>query len=500
MFYNNEISIFDTTLRDGEQTPNVSFTNDQKLKIAKKLDELNVDIIEAGFPSSSKGEKKSVEEVVNLGLEADICGLSRAVKSDIDACMDTGVDMIHLFISTSDIQLEHTIKKNKDEVKDIVSEKVSYIAGNSIDCIFSAMDATRTDQDFLIDVLKIAEDSGADLINIPDTVGVMKPKSMEKLVSDVHKEISVPLDVHCHNDFGLAVANTLSSIEGGAAQVQVTVNGLGERAGNASLQEVVMGIKSLLNDFNTNIATKKLYEISKIVERLSSIQILPNTPIVGENAFSHESGIHAQGIISDSKTFEPGVMTPEMVGHSRKLVAGKHVGRHSIKQILSNAGLNPNEEELMEIFERVKELGDKGKKITDADLYTISEIVMDSLKENIIELEELAVMTGTKINSTASITAKIKGEEKKSSDIGVGPVDAAIKATHSLLGGFPEITLKSFKVEAITGGSDALAEIIVEVEDEKGHSVTARSESEDIVKASVDALISGINRLLRYKK
>ncbi len=361
------------------------------------------------------------------------------------------------------------------------------------------MDATRTKRSFLKEVFTIAEEAGADYINIPDTVGVFSPKKMENLVNEISEVVDIPIDVHCHNDFGLAVANSLFGVLGGAEQVQVTVNGVGERAGNASLQETVMGLEALL-DKNTSINTKKLYEASKLVERLTGIQVQPNDPIVGDNAFSHESGIHAQGVISNSETFEPGMITPEMVGHKRELVPGKHAGRHSVKEILKDSGLEPTENELEEILDRVKELGDKGKRVTKADLYTISEVVIGSESEKSIDLEEIAVMTGNKVTPTASIIAKVNGEEKKSSETGVGPVDAAIKATQNLVTNFPEIKLKSFKVEAITGGSDALAEILIEVEDKSGNSIKARSESEDIVRASVEALISGINILLSEKK
>lgn len=493
------VKIFDTTLRDGEQTPGVSLTLEDKLSIANQLDELNIDLIEAGFPASSEGEFRSVKEIVDEDLGMEVCGLARTKKDDVEACLEAGVSIVHTFISTSDIQLKHTIKKTRDEVKESVRDIVSYIKDRNARCLFSAMDATRTEIGFLKDVFSIAEESGADLVNIPDTVGVMSPKEMERLVGEVDEVVEIPIDVHCHNDFGLAVANSLFGVEGGASQVQVTVNGIGERAGNASLQETVIGLECLF-DKKTQINKEKLYETSKLVERLSSIQILPNAPIVGNNAFSHESGIHAQGVISDSETFEPGIIEPEMVGHKRKLVPGKHMGKHSVKEILKNAGLEPDETELKEILNRVKELGDKGKRVTEADLYTIAEVVIGSETEKVINLEEIAVMTGNKVTPTASVEAEVEGETKRASKTGVGPVDAAIKATQSLVSNFPEIKLKSFKVEAITGGSDAIAEILIEVEDKEGRSVSAKSESEDIVRASVEALISGVNMLIAERR
>ncbi|PTD94447.1 2-isopropylmalate synthase [archaeon SCG-AAA382B04] len=499
MAKSSKIRIFDTTLRDGEQTPGVSLTLEDKVQIANKLDELNVDVIEAGFPASSEGELKAVKRIVEEDLDIEVCGLARTKKEDVDSCLEADVDMIHTFVSTSDIQLKHTIEKSKEEVKKSVEDIVSYINSHNVRCLFSAMDATRTDQEFLKDIFSVAQKAGADAVNVPDTVGVVSPKEMEELIAKIDKAIDIPIDVHCHNDFGLAVANTLFGVEGGAQQVQVTINGVGERAGNASLQQTVMGLEYLF-DKKTNINKKKLYETSKLVERLSGIQILPNEPFVGNNAFSHESGIHAQGVISDSKTFEPDMIEPKMIGHKRKLVPGKHMGKHSVKEILKNAGLEPNKEELKEILDRVKEIGDKGKRITEADLYTIAEVILGSEAEKLIDLEEIAVMTGNKVTPTASVEANVDGEKKRASKTGVGPVDAAIKATQSLVSNFPEIKLKSFKVEAITGGSDALAEIIIEVEDKQGRSVSAKSESEDIVKASVEALISGVNMLMAEKR
>ncbi|MEE8167423.1 MAG: 2-isopropylmalate synthase [Candidatus Hydrothermarchaeales archaeon] len=496
-----EVRVFDTTLRDGEQTPGVSLTSEEKLIIARQLDKLGVDIIEAGFPISSKGEKEAVSRIAAEGLESTVCGLSRTKKGDIDACLDCNVDLVHTFVSTSDIQIKYTIKKSKEEIVKMAGDSVQYIKDHGVECLFSAMDATRTDLDYLIRVFKAAEDAGADIINIPDTVGVMIPSAMRKLTEEVYEAVKIPIDVHCHNDFGLAVANTLAAVEAGAREIQVAVNGLGERAGNADLEEAVMSLVSIYG-VKTNIRTQYLYETSKVVERFTGIRMPPNFPIVGENAFSHEAGIHTHGVISKSATFEPGVMTPEMVGHKRRLISGKHAGTHGIGAMLKDMGVSVNKDQLLDITDRVKDLGDKGKRVTDADLQAIAEAVVGELggKEKLVDLKEVTVMTGNRITPTASVTLRFKGKEIKGADTGVGPVDAAMNAIRSTVQDIEDIMLIEYHLEAITGGSNALAEVMVKLEDGKGHLATGRAAREDIVMASVEAMISGINRIFLMRR
>ncbi len=498
-----KVTTFDTTLRDGEQTPGVSLTREEKLILARQLDKLGVDIIEAGFPVSSEGEKESVSKIAREGLNSSVCGLSRVLKPDIDASLDCNVDMVHTFVSTSDIQIKYTIKKSKDEIVDMAVKAVSYIKDHGASCLFSAMDATRSDVDYLIRIFKAVEEAGADIINIPDTVGVMMPQAMRSLTKEVFEAVSIPIDVHCHNDFGLAVANSLAAVEAGAMEVQCTINGLGERAGNANLQEIVMSLYSIYG-VKTNIKTQHLFETSRMVERLTGIKMPPNYPIVGENAFSHESGIHTHGVLSRSDTFEPGVMTPEMVGHKRRIVSGKHAGTHGIDAMLSEMGLKVNREQLLDITMRVKDLGDKGKRVTDADLQAIAEAVLGEVakEEKLVSLKELSVMTGNRITPTASVKLKFKDKDITGAETGVGPVDAALNAVRSVLRDIEDIKLTEYRLEAITGGSDALAEVIVKLEDSAGNLVTARAAREDIVMASVEAMVSGINRifLMRERK
>ena len=487
------VTFFDTTLRDGEQTPNVSLTDEQKLAIAKALDKLGVDVIEAGFPISSKGEYGAVKNIVKADLRATICGLARILKTDIDACLDAGVGLVHVFASTSDVQLQHSMKKTRQEMLDLSVDAVEYVKDHGTPCLFSAMDATRTEPEFLDSVCRGIEAAGADIINIPDTVGIMAPSSMFDLVKRIKGVVKIPIDVHCHNDFGLAVANSLSAVEAGANQVQVTVNGIGERAGNADLAQTAMGLSSIFRA-KLNINTEYLLETSRLVERFTKINLPPTTPIVGENAFAHESGIHSRGVIERADTFEPGIMTPEMVGQRRRLVAGKHAGKHAVREMLKDAHFDLTEDELARAMDRVKEIGDQGRRITDVDLYAIAEAITNNIVQPTIVLEELSVMTGNRISPTATVKALVEGQTKIGARVGIGPVDAAINAVHDILGG-TDVQLRTFRIDAISGGTDALADVIIGVEDSHGNMVTASAARADIVIASVEAMISAINRL-----
>ncbi|MDY9925789.1 alpha-isopropylmalate synthase regulatory domain-containing protein, partial [Methanosarcina sp.] len=337
------------------------------------------------------------------------------------------------------------------------------------------------------------------IINVPDTVGIMVPSAMYRQIRDIAAEITIPIDVHCHNDFGLAVANSLMAVEAGASQVQVTINGIGERAGNADLSQTVMSLRSIYGA-KTNIRTEYLVETSKMVENYTGIRLPPNTPVVGQNAFSHESGIHSQGVLEKSDTFEPGIMTPEMVGHRRRIVLGKHTGKHAVKQSLESAGIKTNEKQLDEIVLRIKEIANKGKQITDADLYAVASAVLGkaSSDEELIKLKEVSVMTGNILTPTAVVKADIEGKEIIAARTGVGPVDAALKAVRDILGESNHFKLQDFRIDAITGGADALADVYIGLENEKGRIVTARSANPDIVMASVEALVNAMNLL--YKK
>lgn len=492
------IRIFDTTLRDGEQTPGVSITPEEKMEIAIQLDELGVDVIEPGFPSASEGERKAVRDLAHAGLKAEICALTRALKSDIDAALSCDVDSVHTFISTSEIQMKYALNMTPQQVIDTTVDAVQYIKDHGVFCEFSPMDATRTEFEFLKKVCLTAEEAGANRINIPDTVGIMNPTSMRNLIRELKRVVSVPISVHCHNDFGLAVANSLAGVEGGATQVHVTVNGLGERAGNAALEEVVMALHVIYKQ-KTRINTKLLYETSKLVSRLTGVPIQPNKAIVGENAFAHESGIHTKGVVTKPITFEP--ISPELVGRKRKLIAGKLAGRHGIRAELEEVGIHPTEVQLKEIVRRVKALGDKGKRVTDADLLAIARTVMGGVaEERIVDLTDLAVITGIRVIPTASVKINVDGKDYMAAETGVGPVDAAIRAIQKITDQLVNVRLREYRLEALTGGSDAVAEVIIKVEDKDGNIVSARGAREDIVMASVEAMIEGINKILLLRK
>ena len=367
-----KIRIFDTTLRDGEQAPGIDLTIDQKILIANKLVELGVDVIEAGFPASSEGEfiatKRIFEEV---GDKVEVIGLSRANKNDIDKTISTGISSIHLFIATSKLHMKYKLKMSKEEVLNRIYESVRYAKDHGMIVEFSPEDATRTDEDFLFTAIRTVLDAGADRINIPDTVGIMHPFKYYELIRKIVKFVgeNIIVSVHCHNDFGLATANSLAGVQAGARQVHVTVNGIGERAGNASLEEVVMGIKKLLN-YEVNVRTWKLYEISRLLAELSGIPVPYFKAIVGDNAFGHEAGIHVHGVIENPFTYEP--ISPEEVGNFRRIALGKHSGIHGLKKLLSEQGINLSDDQLRIVLNEVKKLAESGHKVTVDDARNIA--------------------------------------------------------------------------------------------------------------------------------
>jgi len=473
----------------------VSLTIDEKLEIARQLDRLGVDVIEAGSPMSSEGEKKAVKAIAKAGLKAEICGLARTIRKDIDAAIECDVNSVHTFISTSNVQMKHAVGLTPEQVLSAAVDSVEYTKDHGLICEFSPMDATRSEMGFLKRVCKAVEEAGADRINIPDTVGVMTPLTMRKLIENLKTVVKVPISVHCHNDFGMAVANSLAGVEAGATQVHAAINGLGERAGNAALEEVVMALH-LIYKRKTGINTRLLYGTSRLVFRLTGIPVQPNKAIVGENAFAHESGIHTRGVAEVPSTFEP--IKPELVGRRRRLAVGKLAGTRGVKVDLEEVGIHPNEEQLNEIVKRVKELGDKGKIVTDVDLMTIASAVMGEVieEEKIVDLRDLAVVTGIKVLPTASVKLVMDGKEYVAAETGVGPVDAAIKAIQKLTHSLVNVRISEYRLEALTGGSDAVAEVVVKVEDKDGNVVSARAAREDIVMASVEAMINAINKCL----
>jgi len=493
----NQVRIFDTTLRDGEQTPGVSVDSEHKINIAIRLDELGVDAIEAGFPIVSEGERKAIKTIAKQGLKAEICGLARSVQTDIDAALSCDLKYIHTFIATSDIHMKYKLHMNQDQVLEHAIWAVDYAKKHGIQVEFSAEDATRSDRNFLLKVFKAVEEVGADRIDIPDTVGYATPLYISNLVKEVSENISLPISMHCHDDFGQAVANSLAGINSGAKCAHVTVNGIGERAGNASLEEFVMSLHCLYNK-KTNIQTQLLFETSKFVSNTMGIIVQPNKAIIGENAFGHESGIHTHGIINNPLTYEP--ISPELVGRKRWLQAGKHAGAHGIKAMLSEFGISPNDQQLHKIVEEQKNIADKGKSITTGELLSISGQVMGNKKfEEKFKLHDFHIVTGLNIIPTAVIQLSSEGKEYITSEIGVGPVDSALKAIQKIAVEVANIKVREYRLDSITGGSDALAEVSVKVEDNLGNVVSSRKSGADVVVASVQAMMDAINKIMLRK-
>ena len=494
---NQKISIFDTTLRDGEQSPGVALTVDEKIRIAQKLNNLGVNTIEVGFPAVSNGEKKTAKQIKELGLSSNICGLARSLKKDIDEVIDSNLNYVHIFIGTSPLHREYKLKMSKEKILDKAVSAIEYSKDHGLTVEFSAEDSTRTEKDYLIKVLKNVESAGADIINIPDTVGILTPMVAKSLVSNIKKEIKKPISVHFHNDFGLAVANSLMAIEAGANQAHLTVNGIGERGGNASLEEFIISLKMAYN-IDLGIDTTKLYDLSDFVSRSTGIKLPQNKPIVGENAFAHESGIHVQGILENSMTYEP--IPPELVGHKRKIALGKHTGANALKSKLNEYDIKMNEEQFCSVYNQIKDLGDKGKCITDLDLKAIALTELTSAKEKSVKLLGLSVITGSSVSATATIKLSINGEEKETSEIGVGPIDAALNGIQKLVKDTTNIKLEEYHIEAITGGTDALADVFVRTNDGKGNSSTGRAINDDVIMASVIAVLDSINKILMLKE
>lgn len=486
------IKVLDTTLRDGEQTPGVSLTPLEKLRIATKLDEIGVDFIEAGSAITSEGERESIKQITKQGFNAEILSFSRPLNVDLDYCIECDVDAVNLVVPTSDLHIKDKLNTTKDNLIDLSNNAIDYCKDHGLIVELSAEDASRSDFDFLKSVYLNAIDHNVDRLCVCDTVGILTPDSSYDLFNAL-RELSIPISCHCHNDFGLAVANTLSAIKGGASEIHTTINGIGERAGNTSFEECVVSIDRLFSDFSTNIKISEIYDISKLVARSTGVYIQPNKAIVGENAFSHESGIHSDGIIKNSATYEP--MTPELVGRKRKFVIGKHMGTHGLNNRLKEIGLSVDEVQLKQICDDIKVLADKGKTVTDVDLQIIADNVLQINHEDRIKLDELTIVSGNKVMPTASVKLTIDDEEILNAGVGLGPVDAAINAVKSL-DIFQDIDLIEFHVDAVTGGTDAFTDVIIKLQ--KGDRVvSARGTEADIINASVKAYIAGVNRLLR---
>ena len=502
---NKNIIIFDTTLRDGEQSPGASMNKTEKLRIAIQLENLGVNVIEAGFPAASPGDFEAVKTIAKTLKKAQVTALCRANEKDIntgwDAIKKAVNPRIHTFIATSALHMKYKLQMEPDKILEQAIKSVKLAKSYTNNVEFSAEDGSRSDPDFLCKVFQAAIDAGANTINLPDTVGYAIPEEFGKLVKYVIKNTNnvekAIFSVHCHNDLGLATANTLAAIKQGARQVEVTINGIGERAGNTSLEEVVMSLNTRPNFFPyiTTINTKKIYPISRLVSMTTGMLVQPNKAIVGANAFAHEAGIHQDGVLKNPMTYE--IMKPETVGLSKSnLVLGKHSGRHALNTHIHNMGYDLSKEELNEVFKKFKNLADKKKKIVDEDI----EALINSgvlKKEDIFKLEYIHVSCGNTVYPNASIKMLINERSVSGTSGGNGPIDAVFNIISKLTG--TKSKLLRFIVSALTEGTDAQGEVIVRLS-EDGIISLGKGADPDIITASALAYINGLNRLEYLKK
>jgi len=501
----NRVIIFDTTLRDGEQSPGATMNHREKLEIAHQLARLGVDVIEAGFPISSQGDFEAVAAIAEEVEGPIICGLARAIEKDIVRCGQAVTrskrPRIHTFIATSQIHIEKKLRMTKEQVIETAVRAVQLAKTFTPDVEFSCEDAGRTDWNYLVDVISAVIEAGATTINVPDTVGYTNPWEFGQCIAYLRKHVrgadKVVFSVHCHNDLGLAVANSLAALREGARQVECTINGIGERAGNASLEEIVMNLK-VRKDFyglTTGIKTEEIYRTSRLVSEITGIRVQRNKAIVGANAFAHESGIHQDGVLKERTTYE--IMRPEEVGWTgESMVLGKHSGRHAFKTRLAQLGYDQlSEQEINRLFERFKELCDKKKEIFDEDLYAIVEDEVFGSPE-VYSLDYLGFTSGTSTVPTATVRLKKGDEYKMDASCGDGPVDAAFRAVQRITG--VEAELVDYSLEAVTGGTDAVGQVSVAIR-ANGTRVRARGASTDIVTAS-KAYVNAINKLIAMRE
>jgi len=497
------VRIFDTTLRDGEQSPGATLNLHEKLEIARQLELLGVDIIEAGFPISSQGDFESVQAIAGEITKSIVCGLARCMPRDIErageAVKRAAKPRIHVFCATSKIHRDHKLKKGKEDIIRISVESIKQALAYTRDVEFSPEDASRTELDFLEEITHAAIEAGATTINLPDTVGYATPSTYGLIFSHlirklpIIREKHIILSSHCHDDLGMAVANSLAAVENGARQVECTINGIGERAGNASLEEVVMALRTRQDYYKvgTRIDTTKIYPTSRMVSTLTGLMVQRNKAIVGENAFAHEAGIHQDGILKYRETYE--IMDPATVGIPRSsLVLGKHSGRHAFKDRVTQLGYTLNDEQLEAAFARFKALADKKKEVFDEDIEALIDDQLN-ISHGLFTLEGLQVTSGTNAIPTATVTLKdSNGQKLQDASIGDGPVDAIYSAIQRLTG--IRASLSDYRIRAVTKGKEALGEVQIELE-HNGRKIRGRGLSTDILEASAMAYLAAINRL-----
>lgn len=499
----SRVYIFDTTLRDGEQSPGVSLNIDEKLAIAQQLSRLGVDVIEAGFPIASPGDFASVRRIAREVRGPVIAGLARTNEADIrrayEAVKEAEKPRIHTFVATSEIHMKHKLRKSKAEVLELARQGVRLAKSLVDDVEFSAEDAFRSEIPFLQEIFSLAIEEGATVINIPDTVGYATPWEFGDFIKAVKDGIpnidKAMISVHCHNDLGLAVSNSLAAVLNGARQVEVAVNGIGERAGNASLEEVVMALYTRRNflGFTTNVNTREIYRTSRMVSTLTGMFIQPNKAVVGKNAFAHESGIHQDGVIKERETYE--IMNPELVGiSSNKLVLGKHSGRHAFKRQLQELGYELEGDILDRAFVEFKQLADRKKEILDEDLIMLVDSQVLGSGEEVFILDNLQVSIGTNICPTSTVGIKIDGQLYEEASCADGPVESTYSAINKIAK-LP-VRLESYSISAVTGGTDAQGEVVVRVAMGE-HTFMGRGLSVDIIEASAMAYINALNKIVK---
>ena len=504
-----KVKIFDTTLRDGEQSPGCSMNLSEKIVMARQLDKLGVDIIEAGFAIASPMDFKSVQAIAEAASNCVIASLARCNKLDIDtaweAVKNAKKPRIHVFIATSDVHMQYKLRMNREQVLQTITDMVGYAKSKCNDIEFSAEDASRSDREFLAKCFSNAIAAGAKTINVPDTVGYSTPQEMGDLIAYLRENVqgieNVDISVHCHNDLGMGVANSLACVKAGATQVECTVNGIGERAGNASLEEIAMAIRTRRDfyDAETNINTREIYKSSRLLSNITGVPIAPTKPIVGANAFAHEAGIHQHGMITNAQTYE--IMNPDEIGvPHRALVLGKHSGKHALRERLESMGYEIPDEELEDIFMRFKKLADQKKTITSSDLEALTlyrSKITKSEKENFApscQLISHSITSGSNIPKISYVKIKRSDNIMEGVESGAGPLDAAFKAINKMLG--IEARLEDFSVRAVTEGEDSIGEAVVKISSAAtGETYTGSGISTDIIEASLQAYLSGVNKM-----
>ncbi|MBX3483221.1 2-isopropylmalate synthase [Phenylobacterium sp.] len=501
----DKVIIFDTTMRDGEQSPGASMSHDEKLELAKILEDMRVDVIEAGFPIASNGDFEAVRAISEIVSESVVCGLARAGVADIERCAEAikpaKRGRIHTFLSTSPVHMKWKLQMEPEQVLEMVTKSVTLARNLCGDVEWSAEDATRTERDFLLRCVEAAIRAGAGTINLPDTVGYTYPSEYADLFRDVIENVPgadrVIFSTHCHNDLGLAVANSIAGVQGGARQIECAVNGIGERAGNAALEEIVMALK-VRGDrlpFDTGVETQHITRASRYVSAITGFPVQFNKAIVGKNAFAHESGIHQDGMLKNAETYE--IMKPEDVGQiESNLVMGKHSGRHAFREKLKDLGYDLGQNALNEAFQRFKDLADKKKHVFDDDIVALVDDALASSADK-VQVKHLRVIAGTEGPQEAFLTVTIEGEEKSANAQGDGPVDAVFNAIHAVVP--HDAVLRLFQVHAVTEGTDAQAQVSVRLE-EDGRIATGSAADTDTLTASAKAYVNALNNLFARKE